>query len=189
MRGESLEKIGDLHRTNGKTQPPKTQKQLRDLCLLCFFVATSSTRPQKASPVFVFRCAIVYHRTERSNDEANSPRRIHGQMGPGSVAVLASAPEVRRNGDSDYEYRQDTDFYFLTRFNEPGSVAVLAPSHPEHKYVLFVRPKDREQEIWTGVRAGVEGAVAHHGAMLPTRSGSLTKSCRNTLVGTRNSII
>jgi Xaa-Pro aminopeptidase len=43
-------------------------------------------------------------------------------------------------------------------------VAVLAPSHPEHKYILFVRPRIREEEIWTGVRAGVEGAISRHGA-------------------------
>ncbi len=57
-----------------------------------------------------------------------------------------------------HKYRQDSNFYYLTGFKEPGSVLVLAPEHPEHKYVLFVRPRDKNQEIWTGKRAGIEGA-------------------------------
>src|SRR5262245_11919434 len=86
------------------------------------------------------------------------------KMEPGSVAVFASAHDIKRNHDTDFEFRQDTDFYYLTRLNEPDCVAVLAPSHPEHKYVLFVRPRIREEEIWTGIRTGVEGAILQHGA-------------------------
>ena len=86
------------------------------------------------------------------------------KMEPSSVAVFASAHEIRRNQDTDFEFRQDTDFYYLTRLNEPDCVAVLAPNHPEHKYVLFVRPRKREEEIWTGLRAGVEGAIRDYGA-------------------------
>jgi Xaa-Pro aminopeptidase len=86
------------------------------------------------------------------------------QMEPSSIAVLAGAHEIRRNADTDFEFRQETDFYYLTRLNEPDCVAVLLPSHPEHKYVLFVRPRIREEEIWTGIRAGVEGAIRDYGA-------------------------
>jgi Xaa-Pro aminopeptidase len=86
------------------------------------------------------------------------------KMEPNSVAVIPSAHELRRNADTDFEFRQDTDFFYLTRFNEPDSVAIIAPGHPEHKYVLFVRPRKREEEIWTGMRAGVEGAIKTHGA-------------------------
>src|SRR5262249_24721242 len=86
------------------------------------------------------------------------------KMEPNSVAVFAGAHDIRRNHDTDFEFRQDTDFYYLTRLNEPDCVAVLAPGHPEHQYVLFVRPRVREEEIWTGIRAGVEGAIAQHGA-------------------------
>ncbi len=86
------------------------------------------------------------------------------KMAPNSIAVFASAHEVRRNQDTDFEFRQDTDFYYLTRLNEPDCVAVLAPSHPQHKYILFVRPRVKEEEIWTGLRAGVEGAIKMHGA-------------------------
>jgi Xaa-Pro aminopeptidase len=76
----------------------------------------------------------------------------------------AGGHEIRRNGDTDFEFRQDSDFYFLTGLNEPDCVAVIAPSHPTHQYVLFVRPRKREEEIWTGLRTGVEGAVRDFGA-------------------------
>lgn len=82
----------------------------------------------------------------------------------GGVAVFASAPVRMRNHDVEYEYRQDSDFYYLTGFEEPESVCVLAPGHRRHEYVLFVRPRDREKETWNGYRAGVEGAIQRYGA-------------------------
>ena len=74
------------------------------------------------------------------------------------------APETVRNSDVHYEFRQASDFYFLTGFDEPDAVAVFNPAHAKERFVLFVRPRDREMEIWTGHRAGVEGAVAAYGA-------------------------
>jgi Xaa-Pro aminopeptidase len=82
----------------------------------------------------------------------------------GGVAVLASAPVAIRNNDVEHEYRQDSDFYYLTGFDEPESVLVLASEHPEHKTVLFVRPRDPDREVWDGARAGVDGAVRDFGA-------------------------
>lgn len=82
----------------------------------------------------------------------------------GGAALFPAAPTAIRNGDVEHEYRQDTDFYYLTGFEEPGAVAVLTPDHPEHKFVLFVQPKDREKEVWTGWRAGEEGAVRDYSA-------------------------
>ncbi len=86
------------------------------------------------------------------------------QMEPNSVAIIFSAPEILRNADTDYEFRQDSDFYALTQLNEPESVAVISPSHDQHKYVLFVRPRNKEMEIWNGLRAGIEGAISEYGA-------------------------
>lgn len=91
-------------------------------------------------------------------------REFMQQLPPQSVAVIPGAREIRRNADTDYEFRQDSDFYFLTGLSEPDCVAVVAPSHPTHRYILFVRPRKREEEIWTGIRAGVEGAVRDYGA-------------------------
>ena len=81
-----------------------------------------------------------------------------------ALAIVPGAQEARRNGDVNYEFRQNSDFYFLTGFDEPDAVAVINPADPKERYVLFVRPRDRELETWTGRRAGVEGAVARYGA-------------------------
>jgi Xaa-Pro aminopeptidase len=82
----------------------------------------------------------------------------------GGIAIFPAAPTAIRNSDVEHEYRQDTDFYYLTGFEEPNAVAVLAPDHPEHRFVLFVQPKDREREVWTGWRAGDEGAKRDYDA-------------------------
>jgi Xaa-Pro aminopeptidase len=103
------------------------------------------------------------------------------QMAPNSVAIIPGAREVRRNGDTDYEFRQDSDFFFLTGIDEPDCVAVLAPSHPQHRYILFVRPRKQEEEIWTGIRIGVEGAVRDHGADAAYAIGSLGEVLPNYL--------
>lgn len=79
------------------------------------------------------------------------------------VLVLASAPLAIRNNDVEHEYRQDSDFYYLTGFDEPESVLVLA-SDAEKRFSLFVRPRDPERETWDGARAGCEGAVTAFGA-------------------------
>ncbi len=90
-------------------------------------------------------------------------QRFLKALGDG-VAVLASAPPQVHHSDVEFPFRQDSDFYYLTGFDEPGAVAVFAPHHPEHQFVLFVRPRIREQEIWHGIRAGLEGATERFGA-------------------------
>jgi Xaa-Pro aminopeptidase len=81
---------------------------------------------------------------------------------PSAVAVVPSAPVFVRNNDVEHEYRQDSDFFYLTGFDEPHSVLVL--DAVDRKTTLFVRPRDREREVWDGARAGVEGATASFGA-------------------------
>ena len=85
------------------------------------------------------------------------------RMDPKSVAIIPSAREATRSNDTQYRFRQDSDFFYLTGFEEPESIAVIRPSN-ETKYTLFVRPRDPEREIWDGRRAGVEGAKAQYGA-------------------------
>jgi Xaa-Pro aminopeptidase len=90
-------------------------------------------------------------------------QRAMDLIGQGT-AVFASAPSAVMHNDVDYPFRQDSNFYYLTGFNEPGAVAVLAPHHEEHKFVLFVRPKDPEKETWSGYRLGVDRAKQELGA-------------------------
>ena len=86
------------------------------------------------------------------------------KMGPGGVAIFASASPAKWNHDTEYNYRPDPNFYYLTGFEEPESICVIAPDHPKHQYILFVRPKDRQAEIWNGKRVGVKNARRHYGA-------------------------
>ncbi len=80
------------------------------------------------------------------------------QIGSKGIVILPSAPEVIRNGDSSYFYRQNSDFYYLTGFSEPEALMVLAPKHEDGEYILFNREKNPEREIWDGPRAGQLGA-------------------------------
>jgi len=86
------------------------------------------------------------------------------KMGRGGVAIFASAPPARWNHDTEYIYRPDPNFYYLTGFEEPEAMCVIAPEHPKHQYVLFVRPKNKQAEIWNGKRVGVKAARKRYGA-------------------------
>ena len=85
------------------------------------------------------------------------------RMQPRSVAIIPAAREATRSNDTNYRFRQDSDFFYLTGFEEPEAIAVMKPGET-HEYVLFVRPRDPEREIWDGRRAGVEGAKSEFGA-------------------------
>jgi len=85
-------------------------------------------------------------------------------MGPGSIAILPAAPLARRNRDSYYRYRPDSDFYYLTGFPEPNAVAVLIPGRQQAEFILFCQERDLEKEVWDGARFGQEGAKSEFGA-------------------------
>lgn len=85
-------------------------------------------------------------------------------MGEGSIAILPAAPVRVRNRDVEYPYRQDSDFYYVTGFEEPEAVAVLVPKRKRGEFVLFCRERDPEMELWNGIRSGLEGACSDYGA-------------------------
>jgi Xaa-Pro aminopeptidase len=89
--------------------------------------------------------------------------QLMAKIGNGT-AIFGSAPMATMHNDVEYVYRQESDFYYLTGFNESHAVAVIAPHHDEHKFILFVQPKEREKEIWTGYRVGVDAAKEKYGA-------------------------
>jgi Xaa-Pro aminopeptidase len=91
-------------------------------------------------------------------------------IGPG-VVLLPSPPTFIRNNDVEHEYRQGSDLYYLSGFEEPDSVLVLSNTHPTHRAVLFLRERDPDRETWDGPRLGVERAVAELGidAAFPIR--------------------
>jgi Xaa-Pro aminopeptidase len=96
---------------------------------------------------------------------AERRRRVLEAIGPGAALILPAAVEAIRSHDVEYRFRQHSDFHYLTGFPEPGAVCLLLPGHHD-EYVLFVRPRDRERETWTGRRAGVDGAIADYGAIM-----------------------
>src|SRR5450830_1609658 len=80
----------------------------------------------------------------------------------GGVAIVPTAPEAMRNRDSDYPYRHDSYFYYLTGFTEPEAVLVLIAGK-ENRSILFCRDKNLEREIWDGFRHGPEAARSQFG--------------------------
>ena len=89
--------------------------------------------------------------------------QLMAKVGNGT-AIFHSAPMAVMHNDVEYVYRQDSDFYYFTGFNEPEAVAVFAPHHEEHRFILFVQPKDPKKETWSGYRCGVEAAKELYGA-------------------------
>jgi Xaa-Pro aminopeptidase len=85
-------------------------------------------------------------------------------MGPDAVAVLLGAKPATRSADTDYRFRQDSDFWYLTGFDHPNAVAVLrTDGGPD--FSLYVESRDPEIERWTGYRPGADGAVEDYGAV------------------------
>ena len=94
------------------------------------------------------------------NDKELLKRRktLMRMVGNDGVAIIPSAKSIPRNRDVHYIFRQDSDFLYLTGFNEPDALAILLPGHADGQYILFCRDRNPEQEVWDGRRAGQEGA-------------------------------
>src|SRR4029079_17198340 len=86
-----------------------------------------------------------------------------------AVCVFPAAPVFTRNNDVEHDYRQDSDLFYLTGFNEPATVLVMgatsdADGKAAYRSTMFVRSRDPEREIWDGPRFGVDGVKEHFGA-------------------------
>ena len=92
--------------------------------------------------------------------------RLAAQLGPDAVAIVPTAPEQLRNRDSEFLFRFDSYFHYLSGFGEPNAWLVITSSGHT---TLFCQPKDLEREIWDGIRLGPEAAPATLGvdAALP----------------------
>ena len=100
----------------------------------------------------------------KKRDFARRRRQLMEVMDDLSIAIIPTAPARSRNRDIEYPYRADSDFHYLTGFDEPESVAVLVPGRPQGEFILFCRERDPEREQWDGARAGLEGACDAYGA-------------------------
>ncbi|WP_438982319.1 aminopeptidase P N-terminal domain-containing protein [Vulcanococcus sp.] len=102
----------------------------------------------------------------------------------GAAAVLPAAPLVTHHADCEWPFRQNSDFWYLTGFDEPDAVALFLPHRPEgERFVLFVNPKEPSAEVWNGFRWGCEGAVAQFGADLAHPRSELAQRLPEYLSG------
>ena len=86
-------------------------------------------------------------------------KELMARMEPNSIGLLSSAPECLRNNDAEYQYRQSSDFYYLTGFSEPQAIMALVPGRRQGEVILFCREKDIEKELWTGFILGPDEAI------------------------------
>ena len=91
-------------------------------------------------------------------------RELMLQMEPDSIAILSSANTVIRNRDAEFKFRQDSDFHYLSGFNEPDAVLVLVPGRKHGQCLFFCRERNLERELWDGYREGPEGLCQNFGA-------------------------
>ncbi|MCV6610100.1 MAG: Xaa-Pro aminopeptidase [Amphritea sp.] len=114
---------------------------------------------------------------------AQRRQALMAQMEPGSVAIVPSAKELTRNRDVEYPFRQNSDFYYLTGFNEPDAMLVLIPGRSDGEVVLFCRDRDPEMEIWNGYRAGPRGAENQYGIQQAFANDVMDEEIQNLLDG------
>ena len=97
------------------------------------------------------------------SEYARRRKNLMSMMDTNSIALIPAAHECTRSRDTEYPFRQDSDFLYLTGFNEPDAVLVLVPGRRQGQVILFCRDRDVEMELWNGYRAGPEGAVTTFG--------------------------
>jgi len=114
---------------------------------------------------------------------AQRRQRFFAQLGE-AAAVIPAAALVTHHADCEWPFRQNSDFWYLTGFDEPEAVALFLPHRPEgERYVLFVQPREASAEVWNGFRWGTEGAVAEFGADLAHPRSELEQRLPDYLKG------
>ncbi len=88
---------------------------------------------------------------------------LMGMIGVQAAAIIPGAAQKIRNNDVHYPFRQDSDFWYLTGFDEPEAVLVLLPDSSGSRSILFCRERDLKREQWDGPRAGLQGAIDDYG--------------------------
>lgn len=85
------------------------------------------------------------------------------QLPANAALVVPSAALVTRSHDSEYAFRQQSDFYYLTGIQEPNALLVVLPGREAGQSVVFCQDRDATMETWTGRRLGAQGVEAQHG--------------------------
>ncbi|TDJ08006.1 MAG: M24 family metallopeptidase, partial [Deltaproteobacteria bacterium] len=102
------------------------------------------------------------------------------------IALIPSGNYMTKSHDTDFPFRQDSNFNYLTGFGEPQSLLVICKNHEKHDSFLFVQPKDQLAELWSGRRLGVKQAQKDLGIDKVISFDELEKELPNLLVGHKN---
>ncbi len=150
----------------------------------------SGTSMEKGATAIMKRCVLLAlllpvalpgHSQPDQEIFARRRAAVMETLQPGSIAVFPGAPQLMRNLDVEHDYRQESNFIYLTGFQEPEAVALLDPSSPRTKYTLFVLPRDQHREAWEGGRSGLEGAMKEFRADTALPSGAFERAIRHSL--------
>ena len=103
-----------------------------------------------------------------------------------SAIIISSASVKSRISDTEYAYRQDSNFYYLSGYEEPESLLLIRPDHDKEKFVMFCRERDPLREQWDGFRTGQEGAIEQYGADAAHSINSIDEMMPSLLEGVKN---
>jgi len=104
----------------------------------------------------------VQSELKQQKEFARRRKQFLRMIGVGDIAVIASASICQRNADVEFAFRQNSDFYYLSGFDEPEAVIVFVPGREQGEYILFCREYDETTALWVGASAGLEGAVQQY---------------------------
>ena len=103
-----------------------------------------------------------------------------------SAIIVASALVKSRISDTDYAYRQDSNFYYLSGYEEPDSLILIRPDHDKEKFIIFCRDRDPLREQWDGFRTGQDGAIQEYQADNAYSINSIDQMMPELLAGVKN---
>jgi len=103
-----------------------------------------------------------------------------------SAIIVASALVKSRISDTDYAYRQDSNFYYLSGYEEPDSLILIRPNHDKEKFIIFCRDRDPLREQWDGFRTGQDGAIQEYQADNSYSINSIDQMMPELLAGVKN---
>jgi Xaa-Pro aminopeptidase len=108
--------------------------------------------------------AVAAARASELSDDLKARRaRVMDALGPDALLVVSSAPPQRYSLDIDYEYRQDSNLYYLTGITQDDTIVVLMPGNETHREILFVKERNPQREHWTGLSLTTAEAAARSG--------------------------
>ena len=130
--------------------------------------------------------ALIFVIKNMKNNFSDRRYQLSHKVLEDSAIIVGSASVKSRISDTEYPYRQDSNFYYLSGYEEPESLILIRPNHDKEKFVIFCRDRDPFREQWDGIRSGQEGAVKDYGADLAFSINSLDELMPNLLEGTKN---